>query len=167
MPVGSMAQARADELRAWSAMAAGSALPLRSFPAIVTSSTEVAEHALRQGFPYSSLRPCRQQPFYATSRFVRLRAFGLHVAASRGYRTWTPEPPEQVFGMVMHLGEGSATRLRLGQTERGSMQGARRCSGRRRWQPIMPMTSLASSCASLARCSAAAWASSLAGAMCR
>jgi AraC-like DNA-binding protein len=92
-------------------------LPLAAFPRTDTDDVEIAEQALRQGFPDSSLRPLRGQPFRSASRFVWLRRVGLHAAVSSGYRTSTQDPSEPVYGLVLHLADGSGTRIGLGGKE--------------------------------------------------
>jgi AraC-like DNA-binding protein len=93
------------------------ALPFVAFPLTDTVDVAAAEQTLQQGFPYSSLRPPRRQPFHAASRFVRLRRVGLHAAVSSGYRTSTQDPPEPVYGLVLHLADGGGTRIGLGRKE--------------------------------------------------
>jgi AraC-like DNA-binding protein len=89
-------------------------LPLAAFPLTDTVDVEIAEQALRQGFPDTSLRPLRGRPFRAASRFVWLRRIGLHAAVSSGYRTLTQDPLDPAYGLVLHLAGGAGTRIGLG-----------------------------------------------------
>lgn len=91
-------------------------LPLQAVPAQHAGRPEAAETILRQGFPYSSVRPAPDRPFWMTSRFVKVRDIGLHVVVTSGYGTWTPEPPEAAFGLICHLAAGGEGYVRLGRS---------------------------------------------------
>src|SRR4051812_50008311 len=78
------------------------ALPFSTLPAEEICAVDEAEHLLRRHFPYSTVRSRKAEGFRTASRFVQLDGIGLHVGRSRGFSTWTPDPPP-AFGMVMHL----------------------------------------------------------------
>jgi AraC-like DNA-binding protein len=92
-------------------------LPLQAVPAQHADDIEAAERVLRVGFPFSSMRPIPDRPFWSTTRFASICGIGMYAALTSGYGTWTPESPETAFGLISHLGGPGVSRIRLGRSD--------------------------------------------------